>query len=93
VDAFEKKPKGDGVSFAFDALKKASFEEWTRWTIVYDLATAGEGDIGKALEDYSYEKNKELVMKSFTTTEFLKATPTSVLEILSSYPATLRCTE
>ncbi len=38
AEAVGKTPKEDGVSFAFDALRKASFEEWTRWSIVYDIA-------------------------------------------------------
>jgi len=129
VKSFEGKPQKDGVSFAFDTLKKAESGEYTQWTIVYDvsgrrihfrtkenpsirviefadvdfscakpvliydLTSAGTGTIAKELEEYTYEKNKALVTRTFTATDFLKDTPASMLEYLSRYPERLKCSE
>jgi choloylglycine hydrolase len=61
--------------------------------LIHDLTATGSGSIAKDLEDYTYEKNKALVTKTFTTTDFLKDTPAPVLEYLSRYPEQSRCSE
>ena len=61
--------------------------------MVRDLDAQGAGDITGAMESYSFEKNRALIMKAVGETEFLKDTPAQFLEMLARYPETLPCSQ
>lgn len=61
--------------------------------LIHDLDAQVAGDIAEAMEAYSYEINRELIMKTFGNTEFLKETPQQLLEMLALYPETLPCSQ
>jgi choloylglycine hydrolase len=61
--------------------------------MVHDLDAQGAGDITGAMEAYSFETNRGLIMKAFGETEFLRDTPVQILEMLARYPETLPCSQ
>ncbi len=129
VDSYESKSHDAAIDRSFEILEEVSFQAFTRWSIVYDIANdliyfrtktnperrsldlsrldfacgttvmvhdldaQGAGDITGAMEAYSFETNRALIMKAFGETEFLKDTPVEVLEMLARYPETLPCSQ
>lgn len=129
VDSYEPESHDAAIDRSFEILEKVSFQEFTRWSIVYDIANGliyfrtktnaerrtldlsrldfacgtpvmvhdldaqAAGDITGAMETYSFETNRDLIMKAFGETEFLKDTPVQVLEMLARYPDTLPCSQ
>ena len=64
-----------------------------RPVLIHDLAAAAAGDVTGLFEAYTYEKNRDLIRKSFLETDFLKDTPESLLEMLARYPESFSCQE
>ncbi|NIO29547.1 MAG: hypothetical protein GTO29_13450 [Candidatus Latescibacteria bacterium] len=127
LDAYAPGPPGKSMSYAFEILDKVGSQEYTWWSIVYDIAnrrihfrtktnpsirfldlaafdfscdqpvktydldSKESGDVSEEFEDYSCEKNRALIMKTFSQTEFLKEVTPDLLEILARYPESLSC--
>jgi choloylglycine hydrolase len=117
------------VDYAFDILNNVAQGDYTKWTIVYDIAGsrihfrtfAGprirfvdlsafdfscsspvkvidinadlSGNIAGHFVDYTRELNRDLIGRSFSKVEFLKAIPKTVLDTLAQYPETTVCME
>jgi choloylglycine hydrolase len=58
---------------------------------VYDLASAGEGDVGTRFVDYTREANRNLIGRSFGGVDFLKGVPGPALDAHAAYPEALTC--
>jgi penicillin V acylase-like amidase (Ntn superfamily) len=74
-------------SFAF---KDFDFQCGTPSKII-DMNTARAGDLGPHFIPYSREKNRELIGRSFGSTDFLQDVPQEALDQLALYPESLPC--
>jgi choloylglycine hydrolase len=60
---------------------------------MFDLQAEAEGNISAQFEDYSYEKNRALVVRTFKATEFLAGVGEEALRAVARYPGGLICRE
>jgi len=58
---------------------------------VLDMNAQLSGDVSKRFEDYTYERNRALVERSFRHVDFLAATPAATLDAIARYPETFAC--
>lgn len=57
---------------------------------VLDIDTKKPGDAAPAFVDYTTEINKKLIVESWKNTSFLKGTPDAILEMVASFPKTIK---
>ncbi len=60
---------------------------------ILDISADQEGNVTSSFEDYTYEANYGLILKSFSETSFLKDITEDVLQMRAKYPDDLPCIE
>jgi penicillin V acylase-like amidase (Ntn superfamily) len=58
-----------------------------------DINAGKAGDITREFVDYTFQRNRDLVGKTFKQTPFTVNTPDTTLDAIAQYPDTTRCTE
>lgn len=56
-----------------------------------DINAKESGDVTGVFKDYTQTANRDLIERSFKGTPFLKSVPSSVLQLLASYPEKFPC--
>lgn len=67
----------DFAAFDFDCISPAK---------MIDVNGKGNGDISPQFQQYSQTANRNLIGNTFSKTEYLKDTPSSVLDSIATYP-------
>jgi len=129
VKEYDPKKAESPVDYAFDILTNVAQGDYTKWSIVYDIAGSRiyfrtcatkriryvdlnafdfsctspvkaidinadlSGNIAGHFVDYTRELNRDLIGRSFSKVEFLKAIPKTILDTLAQYPETTVCME